>query len=130
MRRLSWRPRRWGHWTLRSRLVLVVGGLAAIALIVANAAGLLLIRSYLQDRVDEQLEGMSRPFANAQRLNPPPPNSAGPRNRQLRLGADQVVYVYSPAGTLDPDRSSTVETERPTVAPLAEVLAHAGTGRP
>jgi two-component system OmpR family sensor kinase len=43
--RLRWRPRRWGHWTLRSRLVLVVGALAAVALIMANVAGVVLITS-------------------------------------------------------------------------------------
>jgi two-component system OmpR family sensor kinase len=126
----GWRPRRWGHWTLRSRLVLVVGALAAIALVVANAAGLLLIRSYLQDRIDEQLVGMSRPFANAQRVSMPPPSGSTLRNRPLRLGADQVVYVYTAAGTLEPDRSSTADATRPAVAPLTEVLAKAGAGRP
>ena len=34
--RVSWRPRRWRHWTLRSRLVLVVGLLAALGLVVAD----------------------------------------------------------------------------------------------
>jgi two-component system OmpR family sensor kinase len=123
--------RRWRHWTLRSRLVLVVGALAAIALIVANAAGLVLIRGYLQDRIDEQLVGMSRPFAGAQRLTTPPPSTGyPPRARQLRLGADQVVYVYTAAGTLLADRSSTADAERPAVAPMAQVLTRAGTGRP
>ena len=42
------RPRRWGHWTLRSRLVLVVGALAAVALIIANVAGLVLIRTSMR----------------------------------------------------------------------------------
>jgi len=126
--RVRWRPRRWGHWTLRSRLVLVVGGLAAIALIVANLAGVVLIRGYLLDRIDEQLTGMSRPFGNGQRLNMSPPGAQ--RKGQLRIGPDQVVYVYTAAGTLDPDRSSTADPERPAVAALADVLARAGPGRP
>ena len=127
--RPGWRPRRWGHWTLRSRLVLVVGALAALALVVANLAGLVLIRGYLQDRVDEQLVAMARPFASP-RASLPPPTGAIARSRQLRLGADQVIYVYTAAGTLEPDRSSTADWQRPPVAPLAEVLARAGTGRP
>jgi two-component system OmpR family sensor kinase len=127
--RLRWRPRRWGHWTLRSRLVLVVGALAAVALIVANVAGLLLIRSYLQERIDEQLVTMARPFANAPRLGTPPAGAV-PRNRQFRLGADQVVYIYTATGALEPDRSSTADATRPAVAPLAEVLARAASGKP
>jgi len=129
--RLRWRPRRWGHWTLRSRLVLVVGALAAVALIVANVAGLLLIRSYLRDRIDEQLLGMSRPFANAQRDLPDPAGGGGaPRYRPFRVGADQVVYVYTAAGTLEADRSSTADASRPPVVPLAEVQERAQVGRP
>ncbi len=69
MGRPPWRPRQWGHWTLRSRLVLVVGALAAVALIVANVAGLLLIRTSMRNRVDDQLKGMSRPFAGAPRID-------------------------------------------------------------
>jgi two-component system OmpR family sensor kinase len=42
---MSWRLRRWSHWTLRARLVLVVGSLAAVALIVANIAALVLLRA-------------------------------------------------------------------------------------
>ncbi|MFD0522817.1 hypothetical protein [Paractinoplanes durhamensis] len=61
--RLRWRPRQWSHWTLRSRLVLVVAALAAVALLVANIAGLVLIRTYLLGRIDDQLSGMARPFA-------------------------------------------------------------------
>jgi two-component system OmpR family sensor kinase len=123
-------PRRWGHWTLRSRLVLVVGVLAAIALIAANVAGLVLIRSYLRDRIDEQLTAMTRPFVNSPRPDLPQSGGFPPRARQSRLGADQVVYVYTAAGTLDTYRSSTVDAARPAVAPLAEVLAHAGKGGP
>ncbi|AGZ42386.1 putative two-component system sensor kinase [Actinoplanes friuliensis DSM 7358] len=122
--RLRRRPRRWSHWTLRSRLVLVVGALAAVALIAANVAGLLLIRSYLRDRIDEQLTGMARPFAGTQRPEP------APRPRQFRLGADQVVYVYGPDGTLDPARSSAVDGTRPAAEAITDVRARAAQGKP
>ncbi|AGL18291.1 histidine kinase [Actinoplanes sp. N902-109] len=104
----------------------MVGALAAIALIVADVAGLLLIRGYLSDRIDEQLTGMARPVANA--ANRPQP-AEYPRAR-FRFGADQVMYVYTDAGTLDPSRSSTADASRPPVQPLATVRGHAGTGRP
>ncbi|WP_049567755.1 sensor histidine kinase [Streptomyces sp. SBT349] len=41
--------------TLRARLVLITAGLSALALVAANAAGLVLLRTYLTDRVDQQL---------------------------------------------------------------------------
>ncbi|WP_342669826.1 HAMP domain-containing sensor histidine kinase [Actinoplanes rectilineatus] len=112
--------RRWRHWTLRSRLVLVVGVLSAVALIVANVAGVLLIRNYLQDRIDEQLLGISRPLSSAE----PMPGGFLPRNR-FRIGPDQVTYAYLPDGTLEPDRSSTPNGSRPAAPTLAEVAARA-----
>jgi two-component system OmpR family sensor kinase len=119
------RPRRWGHWTLRARLVLVVGALSAVALIVANIAGVVLIRGYLLGRIDDQLRGMSRPFADRPNIAP-----YVPRNRFLHLGPDQVMYVYLPDGTLDPTRSSTTDATRPAVEQFAEVKKRAGAGQP
>ncbi|MFI5935164.1 sensor histidine kinase [Actinoplanes sp. NPDC051494] len=119
--------RRWGHWTLRSRLVLVVGALAAVALVLANVAGLVLIKSYLSDRIDEQLTGMARPFAMGSRPESPPVNGF-PSWRAQRLGADQVMYVYTADGGLDPSRSSTADASRPPVLPLADVLARTDGG--
>ncbi|MGX6608142.1 ATP-binding protein [Micromonosporaceae bacterium Da 78-11] len=115
--RLRWRPRRWGHWTLRSRLVLVVGALTAVALLIANVAGLVLIRTSMRNRVDDQLKGMIRPFAGAPRFE----GGAAPRNRVLRLGPDQVVYMYTVDGTLDVGRSSISDATRPAVAPQGEL---------
>jgi len=123
--RLRWRPRRWSHWTLRARLVLVVGALAAVALIVANLAGLVLIQNYLRHRIDDQLKGMTRPFATT-RSEP----GAFPRTRLLRLGPDQVFYLYNPDGTLDAATSSTVDSTRPAVQPLSAVVARAAAGKP
>jgi two-component system OmpR family sensor kinase len=125
--RLRWRPRQWSHWTLRSRLVLVVGLLAALGLIVADVAGLLLIRNYLGDRINDQLVAMSRPLANGGlRPEPAPPL----RGRILRLGADQVVYFYLPDGTVDLTRSSAAEASRPPVAAFADVQERAAAGKP
>jgi len=125
--RLRWRPRRWGHWSLRARLVLVVGALAAVALIVANIAGLVLIRTYLQGRIDDQLRGMSRPFADDR---PSWFASAPHLGRLNRLGPEQVMYVYLADGTLDPLRSSTADGTRPPVEPIAEVRTHAAKTQP
>ena len=112
---MTWRPRRWGHWTLRSRLVLVVGAFAAVGLILANVAGLVLIRTYLMGRIDDQLHGMTRVFADPNRM----PGGFGLRNRQFRGGPDDVVYVYFADGTLDTAHSSAPDATRPPVGPPA-----------
>jgi two-component system OmpR family sensor kinase len=126
----DWRPRQWSHWTLRSRLALVVGALAAVALIIASIAGVLLIRSYLRDRVDDQLQGMTRPFssprANDQGFFPPRAGGRGWRG----LGPDQVVYLYTADGTISPARSSTADAARPTPESFAAAVRRAATGRP
>jgi two-component system, OmpR family, sensor kinase len=120
------RPRRWGHWTVRSRLVLVVGALAAVALVVANITGLVLIRGYLLGRIDDQLRGMTRPFADG----PRPEAGFVPRGRLLHLGPDQVFYSYLPDGTLDTSRSSTADATRPPVESLQQVTPRAAAAQP
>ena len=124
--RLRWRPRRWGHWTLRSRLVLVVGALAAVALIVANVTGLVLIRGYLLGRIDDQLRGMTRPFAG----EPRPNGTTFPRSRLLRLGPDQVFYIYGPGGVLDTTHSSTADGTRPPLQSWSDVTRRAAAREP
>ncbi|MDI5941652.1 HAMP domain-containing sensor histidine kinase, partial [Micromonospora sp. DH15] len=134
---MSRRPiRPWARWTLRSRLVLLVGILATLALLGANAAGLVLLRGYLVQRVDQQLTGLARPFTAAPRAASGFPaggaTTGGPRNpgRFARLGPDQLVVHYRADGTRDPDRSSTPSAAAPDPGPLAEVAARARTGRP
>ncbi|WIM99134.1 HAMP domain-containing sensor histidine kinase [Actinoplanes oblitus] len=124
----GWRgPTRWRHWTLRSRLVLVVGILAAIALIAANVAGVVLIRGYLVERIDKQLTGMARPmeFATQQQ-----DDSFGPRNRFFRVGPDQVAYLYRADGTLDTGRSYPAGDTRPAVPSFDALAKRAATADP
>ncbi|BCJ46716.1 two-component sensor histidine kinase [Actinoplanes ianthinogenes] len=116
---------RWRHWTLRSRLVLVVGVLAAIALIAANLAGVVLIRSYLIDRIDKQLTGMARPMEFAT-----PPADGFVQRRGFRLGPDQVSYLYAADGTLDTANSTSFDATKPAVPSLAEVTARAASRLP
>ncbi|GAA2705267.1 sensor histidine kinase [Actinoplanes palleronii] len=118
-----WLP--WRHWTLRSRLVLVVGILAAIALVAANVTGVLLIRFYLQDRIDKQLTGMARPMTNTQ----PDPNFV-PRGRFFRVGPDQVTYLYRADGTLDADRSYPADEGRPAIPSFRELAEKAADATP
>nr|WP_306207918.1 HAMP domain-containing sensor histidine kinase [Actinoplanes sp. RD1] len=99
----------------------MVAVLSAVALLGANAVGIVLLRGYLSDRIDDQLTGMARPFTGT---TPPPGGFSG--RRALRLGADQVMYVYAADGTLNETDSSTPDANRPPVQPLAEVLRRTG----
>jgi two-component system OmpR family sensor kinase len=129
--RLSWRPRRWGHWTLRSRLVLVTAVLAGLALVAANLAGLLLIRSYLSDRMDDQLTEMARPFDAGARFPPTGPSNGGPRGPRFPcFGPDQILYIYWPDGAFDTGCSSTADVSRPSPGTFATMMARARDGRP
>src|SRR4051794_41939018 len=49
------RIRPWREWSLRSRMVVVIAALAAVGLLAASISGTLLLRSYLVQRVDQQL---------------------------------------------------------------------------
>ncbi|MCA2211255.1 sensor histidine kinase [Jidongwangia harbinensis] len=129
--RHRWRPRRWGHWTLRSRLVLVVALLSAVALILADAAGLLLIRTYLSDRVDERLSAMAGPLRSGVVPVPPGRFRAPPSPERLpRSSSTQVVLVYRPDGTLDVERSLVAAGPGPVPPDFAELRDRAADGRP
>ncbi|MFC4071384.1 sensor histidine kinase [Actinoplanes subglobosus] len=118
----------WRFWTLKSRLALVVGVLSGVALIVANVVGVLLIQKYLEDRIDEQLIGISRPMSE---FSPSPGGGFVPRGGRSRgIGPDQVLYFVGADGTLDTDRSDTTSDVRPPVPSMEEIAAHAGTRTP
>lgn len=100
------RLRRWRHWTLRSRLVVVSAGLTALALIGANTAGVILLRSYLIDRVDRQLAipglgGQQQRLVNSLGHRTPdsqPAQSPGDSFLSGVFGADSRIYVYGQSG--------------------------------
>src|SRR5262249_5431049 len=89
-RRVTLRP--WRQWTLRSRMVVVVAALAAVALIAANVAGALLLRSYLLDRIDSQL----RVGTHAPRFG----GVSDVQGRRPGIGPDVLFYTYDSNGLL------------------------------
>ncbi|WP_231954016.1 sensor histidine kinase [Actinoplanes derwentensis] len=81
-----------------------------MALIVANIVGVLLIRKYLEDRIDDQLVGISRPLSDSS----PGGGLGGPRPGRFRgLGPDQIMYFFTVDGALDTTRSSPTDETRP-----------------
>ena len=82
--------RPWRQWTLRRRLVVTIALLAALALIVANVAGYVLLHSYLVGRADAQLVGQARGLA---RIVPAISN-------RRPVPGDSRFYVYTSDGAL------------------------------
>ncbi|MFC0526881.1 sensor histidine kinase [Phytohabitans kaempferiae] len=114
---------RWRHWTLRSRLVVVVAALTAVALIASNGAGILLLRQYLTNQIDDQLTGMSRMESVSRppqaRLVRPDPFPRG------RFDPYKTMLSYDAAG--NPLPTSDVEgISPPDVGAFTELLERAG----
>jgi two-component system OmpR family sensor kinase len=118
--------RPWRHWTVRARIVVSIAALAAVALIAADAVGMVELDSYLIKRVDTQLNLGTRgerfplpetPLANdanrSSTFNPAPPFHV------YRFDAQGNLVRGGVAGALDPD---------PT--PLSQLQLHADGGRP
>ncbi|GAB3158890.1 HAMP domain-containing sensor histidine kinase [Micromonospora sonneratiae] len=121
-------PRRWGHWTLRSRLVVVIVALASVALIAANVAGLVLLRSYLVERVDEQLKRVIRPYTGSM---PPDFGLITPRaNRPPGGGPGQAVLLLHPDGTVLSRTTWPDELSPPDLGGFAELSHRADERRP
>jgi two-component system OmpR family sensor kinase len=118
--------RRWGHWTLRSRLVVVVAVLTALALLAANVAGLVLLRSYLTERVDEQLRRMIVPYT----VGPFRPDPRPPAELAQRLppggGAAQALLLFQPDGTALPGLLSTEDVAPPRLGDYPDLRGRAG----
>ena len=108
--------------SLQTRLVLGVLALTALGLVLAATAGTLLLRSYLVNQVDGQLQSVSR-FAEIGAQQPAPP-AARTNQRPLpspfvltRLDADGVI--------LSQEKGSQVTTAGPDVAGITVAEARA-----
>ena len=134
------RLRSWRTWTLRTRMVVVVATLAAVALIAANAFGVILLRGYLMERLDRQLDNGVR-AASLIRLDQdapgPNPQFDGARRPNLGnrgvFGPEYNAYLYDADGNritqdaqgrpLFPDWN---QPDPPDLGDFASVTAHAG----
>ena len=109
--------------------MVVIAVLTAIALIVANAAGLVLLRSYLTDRVDEQLSRLIRSYS-ADRL----PELGQVSNRSAwphpAGGPGQAVAVYDSDGTVLVAVISAEDLSPPKLTGFADLTTRADAGEP
>ncbi|GGK16947.1 putative sensor histidine kinase PhoR [Pilimelia terevasa] len=121
--RPAWTRPAWRPWTLRARLAAALILLSAVGLVAANAAGVVLLRTYLVDQVDERLTAMGH---RAARGTPPP---AG-RDRAGTLGADVALYFYGADGVLAGRSEVDPALRAPTLPDYPALRARAATGRP
>ncbi|MDN3240868.1 sensor histidine kinase [Glycomyces tritici] len=92
-------PRRWRHWTVRSRMAFTIVTLCALALAAAVLAATLLLQNVLTDRIDSQL----RTAATAMRDEAPPTGQDDgfePPGPQPGMPDAPRVYVYDADGSL------------------------------
>ncbi|GII57156.1 two-component sensor histidine kinase [Planotetraspora thailandica] len=99
------------RWTLRTRLVVAAVALSGLALVLANVAGLALLRGYLMDRLDDQLRATvgaasAAPVPRqAQQIQIPKLRSSPgefvlPVDKSLvaRIVGDRAIYFFSGDG--------------------------------
>lgn len=126
-RRGRLRPRAWRHWTLRSRLGVPLVTLVAVALLVANAAGLILLRSYLVAKVDDQLAAMAMRFQRPP-YAPGTPVPTPLRSRFFGPNPNLVVHVYDRAGNLIEEDESPVESAPPRLETFEKLRERVASG--
>jgi len=115
--------RRWREWTLRSRMVVALAGLAAVALILVDAAGMVLLQDYLVGRVDAQLTAQGR------RSGGTAPAELGSRARGgANFGPDYRLYRYTADGARLADAG--IPHEEVDLGPFADLKAHANEALP
>lgn len=126
-------PRRSGRlrlkrpWTLRARLLLALLLLSAVGLIAVGFTSVFLLRESLMQRVNEQLNGVSRPWRSGHEpsllRNPHGPNRALPTNfRMAVFDANGLIDFTIP--------QSTVGTSGPQLPSLDRAKAQSLVGRP
>jgi two-component system OmpR family sensor kinase len=126
------RLRPWRQWTVRTRIVVSVVSIAAVALVAANLIGVLLLNSYLIERVNQQLRGGGPrpPAVNPSATAFPTPNSSAfptrrGENEGFNPGPQYEGYFISKTGQVQ-------AIGTPLLPPklLGSLEQHAADGRP
>jgi two-component system, OmpR family, sensor kinase len=115
------RVRPWREWTLRSRMVVVIAALVAVGLLASSISGTLLLRSYLVQRVDQQLNIEVRRVQGS-RVNP----TGNDYRRLPDIGPHTTTQTYMSDGQLHPGPGTV--TDQPDLGGFAALSAHAGLG--
>jgi two-component system OmpR family sensor kinase len=104
------RLRPWREWTLRTRLVISIAVLTAVALVAANTVGVLFLRSYLINRVDDQIARQARADQAGVAAGRPlfgqlprPRNGLGQDFRVLAFASDGTQFAMDTAAPVAAD---------------------------
>jgi two-component system, OmpR family, sensor kinase len=119
-----------GQWTLRSRLVVAIVLMAGVALLVVNFVAAALIRGYLTDRMDAEMQRPSgRPpgISNNDWYFPPSPGNGTHHNRFPFTEEDYGIVAYADDGTVVGQDGVVTGAELPLIDDFAAVKAHKGT---
>jgi two-component system, OmpR family, sensor kinase len=131
--------------TLRSRMALTVVGLAAVALLIANIAGVLVLRKYLVERTDSEVTALSnvaarfRPQEGGKAPGTYPGGTANPSGTERpsgrpddwlprNVGDPAIFLLYDRNGKLVPGPRNINAEEGPTLGSFEEIKARAKLG--
>jgi two-component system, OmpR family, sensor kinase len=106
-------------------MVVAIAALSAVALVLADGAGVVLLRSYLMGRVDGQLSAQARARARFEEAPPAEVNPSRPRGASS-FGPDSRTYLFSADGT---QLRASSTASGPRLGAFDAIRAHAG-GRP
>lgn len=130
-------PRRWREWTLRTRMVVAIATLAAVGLLVTDVVGVVMLRSYLMNRIDSQLHGqvggLSRgrfgPALGGRDVMPGGTNTGtnGTEPSGPQFGPNSLSWYYDLDGTetAGPSNVNIDSAEAPDLGPFSELVTHA-----
>ena len=126
------RLRPWREWTLRTRLVVSMAVLTAVALVASNTVGVLFLRSYLINRVDRQISLQAR--ADQARVAsgtflfnqlPRPRNGLGQDFRVLAFGSDGTQFAMDTGLSV---AGNTTDTTGPNLGSWDDLRGHRDRG--
>jgi two-component system, OmpR family, sensor kinase len=126
------RLRPWREWTLRTRLVVSIAVLTAVALVAANTVGVLFLRSYLINRVDAQIVLQAR--ADQARVAagrplfgqlPRPRNGLGQDYRVLAFASDGTQFAMDTGLRVD---ANTTDSTGPNLGSWDDLRSHRDRG--
>jgi two-component system OmpR family sensor kinase len=111
-------------WSLRARLVMAVLGLATLGLVLSNVIGIALLRDNLMDRVDGQLQQLTKVAgAKGVRTFTKMPITLNDVIAK-RVAAVQRIMVYNPDGSLQSSSSADDDQPRPVIGEIEVGVNH------